>query len=154
MKEKRTFKEYWKDSWNLFSLLYLAITLIIYVSLMLIINYAAKKGWIDSITFSSIVIFSINGFVLLFRWGFAKGIINAIVKSHDERKIYKLAKQQFDSTTSVNEQNAIIARQREKYNRDKELKEYRKTHMTNLVFYILVLLPIVAILCMIPWLVK
>ena len=53
MKEKRTFKEYWKDSWNLFSLLYLAITLIIYVSLMLIINYAAKKGWIDSITFSS-----------------------------------------------------------------------------------------------------
>ena len=89
MKEKRTFKEYWKDSWNLFSLLYLAITLIIYVSLMLIINYAAKKGWIDSITFSSIVIFSINGFVLLFRWGFAKGIINAIVKSHDERKIYK-----------------------------------------------------------------
>ena len=121
---------------------------------MLIINYAAKKGWIDSITFSSIVIFSINGFVLLFRWGFAKGIINAIVKSHDERKIYKLAKQQFDSTTSVNEQNAIIARQREKYNRDKELKESRKTHMTNLVFYILVLLPIVAILCMIPWLVK
>ena len=154
MKEKRTFKEYWKDSWNLFSLLYLAITLIVYVSLMLIINYAAKKGWRDSITFASIVIFSINGFVLLFRWGFAKGIINAIVKSHDERKIYKLAKQQFDSNTSVNEQNAIIARQREKYNRDKELKESRKTHMTNLVFYILVLLPIVAILCMIPWLVK
>ena len=122
MKEKRSFREYWNNSWNLFTLLYLFFSLLATFIIAICLIYAAKKPTIDSITFASIFLFSINIVVLLFRWGFAKGIISGIKSGHAERIIRKRAKARYGKNASINEQNRIIVEEREKYEQEANKK--------------------------------
>lgn len=156
MKEKRSFREYWNNSWNLFTLLYLFFSLLATFIIAICLIYAAKKPTIDSITFASIFLFSINIVVLLFRWGFAKGIISGIKSSHAERIIRKRAKARYGKNASINEQNRIIVEEREKYeqegNKKSVMNDAKKT--TNLVFYILLGVSLLTIIILVPYMVK
>ena len=146
---KRNWKEYWKNSWNLFSLLYFFISIVIYVILIISFIYGAKKNVFDSL--------SIAGVILLFRWGFAKGIIKGVSTQHKEKIIRKRAKAKYKLNSTQTEKEQIILEERkayEKEQKDKEMNLLSKPKMTNLVFYLLILISIVSILIFIPHLIS
>ena len=121
---KKNWKEYWKNSWNLFSLFYFFISIVIYV---------------------------------IFRGGFAKGIIKGVSTQHKEKIIRKRAKAKYKLNSTQTEKEQIIFEERkayEKEQKDKEINLLSKPKMTNLVFYLLILISIVSILIFIPHLIS
>lgn len=154
---KRTFKEYWKDSWNLFSLLYFFISIVIYAVLIISFKYGAKKSTFDSISISGIILLSINLIILMFRWGFAKGIIKASSNHKKEKLVLKRAKERYKKNSTKDEKEKIILEERQKVEEEikqKEISKSSKPKMTNLVFYLLILISIIFILIFIPEILK
>lgn len=154
---KKNWKEYWKNSWNLFSLLYFFISIVIYVILIISFIYGAKKNVFDSLSIAGVILLSINLIILLFRWGFAKGIIKGVSTQHKEKIIRKCAKAKYKLNSTQTEKEQIIFEERkayEKEQKDKEINLLSKPKMTNLVFYLLILISIVSILIFIPHLIS
>ena len=148
---KKNWKEYWKNSWNLFSLLYFFISIVIYVILIISFIYGAKKNVFDSLSIAGVILLSINLIILLFRWGFAKGIIKGVSTQHKEKIVRKRAKAKYKLNSTKTEKEQIILEERKA---DKEMNLLSKPKMTNLVFYLLILISIVSILIFIPHLIS
>ena len=120
---KKNWKEYWKNSWNLFSLLYFFISIVIYVILIISFIYGAKKNVFDSLSIAGVILLSINLIILLFRWGFAKGIIKGVSTQHKEKIIRKRAKAKYKLNSTQTEKEQIIFEERKAYEKEQKDKE-------------------------------
>ncbi|WP_148203298.1 hypothetical protein [Metamycoplasma arthritidis] len=120
-----------------------------------IFRYATKLRWIDALTIVIVTCATINFFILIFRWGFAKGIINRIKEYFAERTIRRKARKSFSSDMTEHQKAQILIKERQKAQQawiEKEKKSQNTTN--NLTFYLLLLLDLVALVAMIPFLIK
>ncbi|WP_412031435.1 hypothetical protein [Metamycoplasma buccale] len=146
--EKRSFRQYWKDSWNLYSILYFFISIAIYLMILFLTKYIGKKTWVDSLTVTVSFIFTINMFILIFKWGFAKGIINKVKDFFNERSIRMKAKRNFLPNMSQSEKDRLIAKERNEKMREDIKKEKLSSNKnrTNLIYYIFLIISLSIVL--------
>ncbi|AWX42591.1 Uncharacterised protein [Metamycoplasma cloacale] len=157
MKERLSFREYWRNSWNKFSLIYLFVSLIVYTSLIFIIRYVANKSYVDSITIVAILMISINLVILFIRLGFGKGLSKTFGDAIKHHKINKSVKKELSNNKDNKSYDEIYVETKRKYELEESMKNKKKLYqpkMTNLVFLTYIALGVIMIISLIPSFIK
>ncbi|WP_369085713.1 hypothetical protein AB5V95_02000 [Metamycoplasma spumans] len=150
-------KRYWKEGWNLGTILYFFISLVFAVALVFIVRYSFKgdkqKSWQTALSFSFITLITINLIVILVRKGLGKWFFKIFIDLHRSRIISSRAKEQYSPSMSQFEKDKIINRVRREYDIELNKKAKEKSYKTpnNLSFLLLIGIGILVIIVLIPF---
>ncbi|AWX69439.1 hypothetical protein [[Mycoplasma] anseris] len=153
MKEKLTFKEYWNNSWNLFSIIYLCVSIVGYLAILFGVKYGVNKNWVDTLSVVAIIMVSVNLLALLFRWGLGKGIIKVAKSGSMGHKLTKMVNKEFKKPDNRKTKEQLYIDMRRKLDDEEKQKEKTKLlkpKMTNLVFYLFLILSGIILICILP----
>ncbi|QJG66603.1 hypothetical protein HGG64_02750 [Mycoplasma phocoeninasale] len=154
---RNKFKSYWKNGWTAATISYFSISIIFYLSLVLIVRFAYKgenqKDWQTAITVSFGICLAINTLIILVRKGLGRGLFRPLIDLNRSRIINSRAKSKYTNSMTQAERDKILNRERREY--DMELNNKAKNRQfnetNNLCFYLLIAISIFAFLILIPF---
>ncbi|MDC8913496.1 hypothetical protein PR248_00350 [Metamycoplasma hyosynoviae] len=146
IEDEKSFRNYWKNSWNIFTAIFFFTAILLQIILSIIFLYVAKMTIQNALSIASSIIAGICVFIIIFRFGFGSGTMRFFKNIHKERVIKKQAASQYKPNASQLEKDFIIASEREKYEQAELHNKIHNKKTTNLSFYILIFINIICII--------